>query len=392
MAESVARTGQDSAERAVKPVKSSRISLTGCLTSVDEERDLLDAMPLKERHRTGLPLTVTSVDLIGKALWVCFVLLAVSGVGLLGGYRPSTDASFFSVNEIQTRMAYGWWFRGVHKYAADLFILFAALRFLRIWHRRAYRASGESTWLACVATLALGLLCGLTGSLLVWNRAELWEGDVPNALGLMQTMPAWVADEKGLTGPFLILVFAAHISLSVVFLLAVVYWRTAPRSQSPRYNSFLPAISGWLVLAFTGGLTTLAFFAPPPLGGPADSASVTLVRLADWYMLPFCGLAASIGRRLAALVLGAALLAAFLWPRLDRLSTTGPRPLNSCIVAAAVITWLLLGAAGLSSTGMFSWLWWSVGGVWVVCITTGFLLENGPAAWFKKRPMEVAKE
>jgi quinol-cytochrome oxidoreductase complex cytochrome b subunit len=353
-----------------------------------EEHDLFDAMPLRERNRAGLSMEACWFDYLGKALWVSFALLVLTGIALLAGYRPTVDGSFSSVEYIQRTYTAGWWLRGIHKYATDLFVILAAIRLFRLAYRRAYKQPGELSWISAIVVLLFGVISGLTGYLLVWNQRAFWRGRILGGfagsgqnhplgeLGLSGWLSEAVVGSTGMNQPTLTVIFVTHLALSVVFLLFVMYWSLAARHQSPRVNAFSPSIPARLWLTILGALTLLALFIPPPLGSPFDRAFSPHPIAADWYLLAFYQVFHSIspGFAVAALVTGIGI--AILLPWLDIGRAKGPRPMMTAIISAVIVTWVIMTLSVLGS-----WLTgWMIGLsvlVWIVALSLGFWCEIG---------------
>lgn len=317
--------------------------------------DLFDAMPSSERRSSGLPSGKQPIDLLGKALWVAFALVVLSGVGLLAGYRPTVSGALSSVEYIQTSMPAGWWLRGVHKYACDLFVILAAIRLFRIAYRRAYRRGGGFTWIAALGFLAFGMISGLTGYLLVWNQRAFFSGRLLGAaaqrfeeayplggLGLEGWLSRVLLGGESISQSFLTIVLALHIALSVVVLLVVLRWRLAPRYQSPRHRAFEPAIPRGLVWLILIGLSVLALLIPPPLGTSADRLLAPRPIISDWYFLAFYHFFRFVTPASAITVMSIGLVIAIFLPWLDRSRKRGPRPGVLALICAAALTWLIL--------------------------------------------------
>ena len=346
--------------------------------------DLFDAMAPAERRRSGLAAGQTRIDILGKALWVTFALVVISGVGLLAGYHPTVPGAFSSVEHIQTSFPAGWWLRGVHKYGCDLFVILAAIRLLRIAFRRAYKNGGEFTWISALCLLIFGMVSGLTGYLLVWNERAFWFGRLLGAsaqrfeeayplggLGLAGWLSRIVVGDEGMSQSTLTGVFAVHIALSLLVLIVALRWRLAPRRQSPKHRAFMPAIPAgttWLIL---GGLTLLALLIPPPLGGPVDRMIPPHPIISDWYFLATYQLFRIVSPPSATTFVFIGLAVAVLLPWLDRSRKRGPRPAVLALICATSLTWLIMtiGAAADEQAGA-AVLVMSVA-VWLLALAVG---------------------
>jgi len=103
----------------------------------------------------------------GTIAILCFFVTLVTGLYLFLFYKIADPHG--SVAAIDGRIWAGGWVRSVHRYAADLALVAIAVHLLRklvqghTWGPRAL------AWLSGVALLALVLLCGWTGLVLVWD-------------------------------------------------------------------------------------------------------------------------------------------------------------------------------------------------------------------------------
>ena len=368
-----------------------------------EECDPFDSMPLRERNRAGLPLRASQVDFLGKALWVSFAVVALSGIALLAGYRPTVDSSFSSTEYIQESFFGGWWIRGIHKYGTDLFVLLAGLRLLRLAYRRAYRKPGELGWIVAIATLLFGMISGLTGYLLVWNQKAFWTGRVladMSGPGSVQPLGGlglggWLSDvfagADGMSQSTLSAIFAVHIALSILFLLFAMRWRLAARMQAPRHRSFTPELSSRLILSILAALTLIALIFPPPLGSPLDKGFSPHPIAADWYMLAIYQIVQSMspGASIAIFVLGLAIL--ILLPWLDRSGTSGPRPMITALIIAALLSWFVLTVAAASQIWTAGWTLGLAAMLWLFAIAAGLWDESRPPSERERRPGSEVK-
>jgi len=355
----------------------------GWLVDRFQSTDLFDFMPRWERIRAGLPPVKDPGGLIGKAMWISFLLIIISGIGLAAGYLPTKTGAFQSVLEIQSKMPFGWWFRGVHKYATDLFIILAVIRVIRIMYRRAYRAPAELTWIRSLACIGVVIVAGFTGYLLVWHSEALVTGTHAAGAGRHTmgglSLLAWFGKdtwgEFGLSQSGLSFAYVLHIALGFLAMFVAFYWLTITRIKFPRhreYNPRIPRAIGWSVFV---GLSFIALILPPPSGGAFDIALHPHPILADWYLLGFYNLASIIGWPVAIFFMAVFVLFMLLLPWIDCWKSPGPRPLITSLIVAGVLSIILF-------TGNYV-LWTIPGGailtfflvVWFIAIVVGSLLE-----------------
>ncbi len=362
----------------------------GPVTLIDEGRprfDLLDGMNAEERKRTGLPETPEAVDYLGKALWVTFTIVVLSGIGLLAAYRPTIAGSLQSVEFIQTSYPGGWWLRGLHKYGCDLFVILAIVRIFRLMYRRAYKPPGHVTWLAALVMAGFGMVSGLTGYLLVWNQRAFWSGGVLGGqtvlsedvyplggLGLPEVIVRAFFGGNEISQAALTGLFSLHIVLSLIVLLVALRWRTVAWKQVPKFRAFRPKIPASMIWTILGFLTVLAMVIPSPIGTSADRVLVPSAILSDWYFLGLYQVIRSVSIGTGLIFLLVFGIAALILPWLDLNSAKGSNSLITSVVSAIIFTWLILTVTWFldrgSTFGMFL-----IAIIWFVTLSLGILSE-----------------
>ena len=105
----------------------------------------------------------------GMALFL-FGIQVITGILLALFYKPSPDQAFESVRGIVTEVPYGWLFRSIHSWSANLLIGVLLLHILTTYIMRAYRRPREVTWWSGLAPFGLFLTFGFSGYLLPWNK------------------------------------------------------------------------------------------------------------------------------------------------------------------------------------------------------------------------------
>ena len=86
-----------------------------------------------------------------KRWWWClggtplylFILQILAGIVLTFYYVPDPDQAYESVTRITEEVAFGWYLRSFHKWAANLMIVAVVLHMLRVFFTGAYRAPRE---------------------------------------------------------------------------------------------------------------------------------------------------------------------------------------------------------------------------------------------------------
>ncbi len=95
--------------------------------------------------------------------------LVLSGIFLFFYYVPSLGGAYESVQYVTRGVPYGDIIRGVHRYAADGFIVAILLHLLRNWFTDRYLFSRDNPWISGMILLLFAGFIGVTGYQLVWD-------------------------------------------------------------------------------------------------------------------------------------------------------------------------------------------------------------------------------
>jgi quinol-cytochrome oxidoreductase complex cytochrome b subunit len=173
---------------------------------------------------------------LGAAIFVLFLLQALTGIFLLFYYVPSPELARDSVQRIQHDVLLGWAVRGFHYWNMVLLVSLVGVHLLRTFVSAAFKAPRELTWVLGVLLLILMVATAYTGLILRWDQAgyfdlvvgvriaeytpligpwvaDLWRGgDAINPLSLLRTFTFHVY-----VFPIVLLVIATvHVGLVVL--------------------------------------------------------------------------------------------------------------------------------------------------------------------------------
>ncbi len=246
----------------------------------------------------------------GMALFL-FAIQVVTGILLALYYKPSPDQAFESVQAIMTEIDFGWLFRSVHSWSANLLIGVLFLHVLTTYMMRAYRAPREITWMTGVLLLFVFLAFGFSGYLLPWNQLSFFATRVGTAIvGAVPVVGRYflllARSGEDITGDTLARFYALHVvilPLTVLALIAVHLFLvqkheiSIPPKVIKQYGdekkvpsmSFIPQfllrdMVGWYVAL--GILAALAALFPWELGQKADAfGSAPPGIKPEWYFL-----------------------------------------------------------------------------------------------------------
>jgi ferredoxin len=147
-----------------------------------------------------------------------FVLLLVTGLYLLLFYRIGTP--WESVSRLTGQVWLGRWIRSLHRFAADAAVVTACIHAFRLFAQR--RSWGRRTmpWVSGVGLLALIMICGWTGYVMVWDtfgyQIAVEGGRLLDLVPLFsEPLGRAFVGERAIPGAFFFLNLFLHIALPI---------------------------------------------------------------------------------------------------------------------------------------------------------------------------------
>jgi len=213
-------------------------------------------------------------------------ILVLSGIFLFFYYEASLGVAFASVQYITLGVPYGGLIRGIHRYAADGFIVAVLLHLFRNWFTDRYLFSRDNPWISGMFLLLFGGFVGFTGYQLVWDeRAQVLTAMF---LGMLRSIPFigdWLArvliGGTGVSDATLVRALFLHIGPASA--LYVMLWWHYLRLRHPKI--WPPAV--W-VLFCVGFVFLLAGLIPATSGEPATPAGRPASFPMDiFFLIPF---------------------------------------------------------------------------------------------------------
>jgi quinol-cytochrome oxidoreductase complex cytochrome b subunit len=216
-------------------------------------------------------------------------VLVLSGIFLFLYYIPSFNDAYTSVQYISDEVPYGVIIRGIHRYAADGFIIVILLHLFRNWFTERFRFSRDEPWISGMMLLVFSGFLGVTGYILVWDeRAELLVLMTGRALATVPVvgtgLQSLLFGGPGVSNLLLPRMLFLHVGPAVA--LYILLWWHYVRLRHPKV--WPPAV--WTL--FSLGLVFLLSALLPALSQRAALPSAVPSTLAvDWfYLLPYVGL------------------------------------------------------------------------------------------------------
>ena len=203
----------------------------------------------------------------GTIVVVLLLVIIVTGLWLILFYR--VGAPYASVAAIAADPWIGRWVRGVHRYASDAAVPFTALHMLRMFAQGRSWGPRVLAWSSGVLALALLLVCGLTGYVMVWDAfGQLLAQEGARMLDslpiLSEPLGRAFTGEEEPSGAFFFVNLFAHIAIPLG--IALVLWLHVSRVARP--TLLPPRRVAWSV----GGLLVLAAVVRPAALAPEASA------------------------------------------------------------------------------------------------------------------------
>lgn len=184
--------------------------------------------PHKRFLQRPVPQNINYSYCLGGMAFTYFLILVFTGLLLSLYYIPSEKEAFKSIERIHEEVRFGWFVRSLHKWSANLFIIFIILHAIRVFVSRAYRPPRELNWMAGVLGLVVAMASGFTGYLLPWDQKAYWATEVGTAM--FGTVPFigehllhMVRGGAYVDGMTLIRFYSLHV-LYLPFSMAIILW------------------------------------------------------------------------------------------------------------------------------------------------------------------------
>lgn len=221
---------------------------------------------------------------LGALGWLCFWLVAGTGVYLYVFFDTGVTAAYESVESLTHRQ---WWaggiMRSLHRYASDAMMLLVIVHLLREFAHDRLRGARWFAWVTGLLLLPLIYACGVTGYWMVWDKLAQYVAQTTtewlDALPLFaEPLARNFLDAGHLSGRFFTLMAYIHIFAPLALLLFM--WVHIQRHSGARVNP-----ERGLALGMLATLTALALVWPALSQPPADLATVPVVLPLDWFYL-----------------------------------------------------------------------------------------------------------
>ncbi len=221
---------------------------------------------------------------LGALGFLLFWLLVVSGIVLYAVLDTSATGAYRSIDDLsRVPWMLGRALRGLHRYAADAFVVVMLAHLAREWLLGRYKGFRRVPWLTGVPLVLLAFVSGIGGFWLNWDRLGQF-----SAIAMAEWLDALPFLASPLARNFLggvslsdrLFSLFVFVHLGVPLLMVFGLWFHIQRISHARV--FPPRA---MALATTATLLLLALVLPVRSQGPADLASVPGPLAFDWFLL-----------------------------------------------------------------------------------------------------------
>ncbi|HVR75647.1 MAG TPA: cytochrome bc complex cytochrome b subunit [Planctomycetota bacterium] len=282
-----------------------------------------------------------------KRWWFClggtpaylFVVQVATGILLAFHYQPSPATAYESVRYITHEASYGWYLRGLHKWAATLMIASVVLHQMRVYFTGAYRKPREPNWMVGMCLLLCTLLVGFTGYSLVYEQLSYWGATVganiadtvPVVGGFLKRMllGGEAYNDRTLSRFFILHGAVLPAAMTGLLLIHITLLRLQGVTElqfedepagKPKHFSFFPdhflteVIMGLVIMIL---LSVLATVLPAEMGPRADPLTTPEVIKPEWFFYVTFRWLKLFSGVFAVLTTGLIVFIMFVWPFID---------------------------------------------------------------------------
>lgn len=294
-----------------------------------------------------------------------FVVQIVTGIMLAFYYQPAPTTAYESIRYITHEAAFGWYLRGLHKWAATLMIASVILHQMRVYFTAAYRRPRELNWVIGMALLMCTLLTGFTGYSLVFEQLSYWgatvAANISDAVPIIggfakqmllagseynpRTLPRFYILHAAVLPTTIILLVAIHIAFIRMHGVTELRFEDEPADKPQHFNFFpdhmLTELMIGLVLMIL--LSALATVFPATMGPVADPLTTPEVIKPEWFFYVSFRWLKLFSLSFAVLSTGFIVGAMFLWPWIDAVLRRVTKNDDISVYIGIVATFLLVG-------------------------------------------------
>ncbi len=348
-----------------------------------EVRIGLDELVRNQMTEYRVPKNINLFHTLGMVTLVGYSIQVVTGILLMIYYIPHQDYAFRSVQDIMSKVQYGWLFRQLHVVGSNLMIMAASLHMLTVFLMGNYKRPRELTWVFGGLMLVIVLFFGLSGYLLPWSQLSYWATtvvtSVPTAFPVIGnfitrlmrggeyvsgiTLSRFFALHVSILPPLFLMLMAVHIFLIRRIGISATSFGKSDEEKRPltaftRKNHldgypFYPymfhgqvlMVIAYLIIMFIFITFFPTFYIPPEANTPADVLKTPELIRPEWYFLAPYEMLKIIPNKFLGIIIQINLLGIFLfWPFFDAQEEKNvfKRPVLRGVFIFLLIMWLIL--------------------------------------------------
>lgn len=348
-----------------------------------EVRIGLDDLVKTQVKEYRVPKNINIFYTLGFVAAAGYLIQVLSGILLLVYYVPHPDHAFRSVQDIMTRVPYGWLFRQMHVMGSNLMIAAVFLHLLTVFIMGNYKRPRELTWVTGGLLLMTAVAFGFSGYLLPWTQLSYWATTVvtsiPTAVpSLGDFVARLLRGGDQVTGATLSRFFAFHVSilppLFLTFLALHLFlikrigisgtpfglpdeekrpWTEYHKKSHPDGYAYYPRFFQkdlFMVMVYLAVIFFLITFAPNLFSPeeaviPADPLRTPASVRPEWYLLAPYQMLKLIPNKFFGIVIQLVLFALFLlWPFFDTEKEKNilKRPVLRGLFLFSFVLWVIL--------------------------------------------------
>jgi cytochrome b6 len=142
----------------------------------DERLDLQDiAEDVSSKY---VPPHVNIFYCLRRLTLTCFIVQVATGFAMTFYYSPNIANAYISVENIMTKINFGWLIRSIHRWSASMMVLTMILHVFRVYLTGRFKRPRELTWISRVILRVLTVSFRVTGYSLPYDQIRYWAAKI----------------------------------------------------------------------------------------------------------------------------------------------------------------------------------------------------------------------
>lgn len=184
---------------------------------------------------------------MGGITLLLFIIETITGLVLMFYYRPTVEAAYMDMKELEFSVPFGMFLRNLHRWGAHAMVITICLHMFRVFMTGSYKPPRQFNWVVGVGLMFCTLMLSFTGYLLPWDQLSFWaitvgtnmargtpfvghEGPFASLLGMtpLNDVRALLLGGQFVGGDALLRFYVMHcvgLPLIITLLMVVHFWR-----------------------------------------------------------------------------------------------------------------------------------------------------------------------